>query len=570
MNNNQAFAHLPIGKTIGDGKYKITRLIGSGPFGCTYEAEYILMESKVAIKEFFLEAYCSRDAQGAVIVSVDSQAPIVARYEERFLAEARGVYKLQHPGIMRVTDIIQENGTSYFVSEYVEGQSLQDIIDREGKLTEDRALRYVGQAMKALQLAHANQALHLNIQPSNILIDSNDNAVLIGFGSWKLPDMDELASGRTVLSSSSQEYAPVEQLSAAQLTPATDIYSLGATLYAALTGTKPPSSLAISSGAANLTPLPDNVSMATKSAVDAMMQPSVKARPQSVDQIMPTLIPAPLPAPAPMPAEIDAPQPPKPIQKPKKKRGARVWIIIIACVLVLAGGALGGWLAYTHLQAKQAIKEQMAAEKAVNEHYKELKYLCEKDIEYGNKNIWKPLINARLLLDSLKCYSEEYADFEHYPLDDSGLRKMEEDLKFKTDEAKATWIRAAKGQYEIAEDYSAAIQYWHNAALLSPDADVKEAMAKFAKDQRCPAAHMAVYKASASDGKLIITYYGLSDKPVKGVVIEYAFDGKSGSSKVNIEPGFNTFAIDVDSDATRGLLALSCNGLKFYNQELDN
>lgn len=664
MNNEHAQSPLPNGRIIGEGKYKITRLIGSGAFGCTYEAEYIMMESKVAIKELFLEAYCNRDAQGSVAVGTQAQAPIVDKYEERFLAEARDVFKLQHPNIVRITDIIRENGTSYFVMDYVEGESLQQIIDREGPLPEERALRYVGQVMDALHHAHANNKLHLDVQPANILIDQNDNAVLIEFGEWKQPDKAEKEGGSTSIINNADGYTPVEQLSGAMLTPASDIYALGATLYTALTGTTPPPSHNLATGFAKLKPLPGNVSFATKRAVASMLQPKVKARPQTIDQARaglptqsvddgPATLPyntnaasnpgrrslSPMPKapnptaplsgtlplseipdskPAPsgtvplseipdikpersgtMPlSEIpeakpaiggtmplsEIPEAKKPFvggtmplssmpQQPKggkkKKSGTLMWVLIIVGAVVVLGG-VGGWLAFTQMQAKEAKEAQQAAEKAVSDRYGELKYQCEKDIEYGDKISWKPLVSAGMLLDSLNYYLSEYSDFEYYPLDDSGLNKIKDNLGQKRTEAKNAWMRSANDQYHTAEDYSAAIERWHNAALLSPDADVKEIVRKFADEKHCQAAYMAVYKASASAGKLTITYYGLSNKPVNGVAINYDLDGKSGKAIVNIEPGFNTATVDINSTASRGQLALSCNGIVFYNQELDN
>ncbi|MDE7375410.1 MAG: hypothetical protein K2N16_01025, partial [Muribaculaceae bacterium] len=254
----------------------------------------------------------------------------------------------------------------------------------------------------------------------------------------------------------------------------------------------------------------------------------------------------------------------------KKKSGALMWVLIAVGALVVIGGGVGGWLAYNYQQAKEAEQEQMATELAVNERYNELKFQCEQDIKYGDKLVWKPLVSAQMLLDSLKRYTKEYSDFEYYPLNNSELATMEENLAHKRAEAKAAWMKSANSQYEKAKDYSDAIERWHIAALLGPDADVKDIAAKFDKEMRCPAAYMAVYKASASGGKLRLEYYGLSDKPVKGVAINYTLDGHSGKAIVNIEPGFNTATIDVTSTASRGQLDLTCNGIMFYNQQLDN
>ena len=283
MNNN----HLPIGAILGNGKYRIVRFIGAGGFGCTYEAEFIEMHTKVAIKEFFVGSCCNRDATGLVSVGIDSQSLLVNKLESKFQLEARNLFRLSHPNIVRVSDIFRENGTSYYVMEFISGRSLQSIIDHEGPISEARVIKYISQVMDALDYVHSRNILHLDIKPDNIMIDDDTNkAVLIDFGVSKQYDEIDGHNTSTIIGQT-PGYAPLEQIgnNIKQFTPATDIYSLGATMYAALTGQNPPASSDIASSVAKLSPLPSTIRSSIRYAIGQMMQPNVNVRPQTISEV---------------------------------------------------------------------------------------------------------------------------------------------------------------------------------------------------------------------------------------------------------------------------------------------
>ena len=97
-------AHLPEGTLLQGGKYRIVRFIGSGGFGCTYEAEHTELKEKVAIKEFFVKDFCNRDGETSrITVGTESKRPLVAKLLMKFKDEARSLYRLRHPGIVRVS-----------------------------------------------------------------------------------------------------------------------------------------------------------------------------------------------------------------------------------------------------------------------------------------------------------------------------------------------------------------------------------------------------------------------------------------------------------------------------------
>lgn len=270
------------GTLLQGGKYKIVRFIGSGGFGCTYEACHEMLEKRVAIKEFFVKDFCNRDDTTChVTVGTQSKKGLVAKLRKKFIDEAKALCRLQHPGIVRVTDVFEENGTAYFVMDYVDGRSLSDMV-KSRPLSEPVALDYIRQVCVALQYVHSSNRLHLDIKPANIMVDRQGKAVLIDFGASKQYD-EENGENTSTLMGKTPGYAPPEQMGNAvsHFIPATDIYALGATLYKVLTGVTPPASNLIISGEV-LPPMPQSISTSTRDAVAAAMQLNKNKRPQSV------------------------------------------------------------------------------------------------------------------------------------------------------------------------------------------------------------------------------------------------------------------------------------------------
>ncbi len=269
------------------GKYKIVRFINSGGFGCTYEAEHVMLEKRVAIKEFFVKDFCNRDETTSnVSVGITSKRGLVAKLRRKFVDEAKALCRLEHRGIVRVSDVFEENGTAYFVMDFVEGRSLSEIVKEQKRLPEARALKYIRQIAEALRYVHGNNRLHLDVKPGNIMIDRNDNAVLIDFGASKQYDEQDGENTSTLLGKT-PGYAPLEQMGndVVKFTPATDIYALGATLYKALSGVTPLSANLLASGE-GLAPLPASISMFTRRAISKSMEINKTKRPQSIDEFL--------------------------------------------------------------------------------------------------------------------------------------------------------------------------------------------------------------------------------------------------------------------------------------------
>lgn len=287
--------------------YRITRFLSRGGFGCTYEAEHILLGRHVALKELFVGELSRRDAATGHVEPMDREKKaLIDRIRTKFLEEARVLCNLRHPGIINVSDLFEENGTAYYAMEFIVGQSLQEIVDRRGALPEREAAGYIRQVAEALRYVHSRHRLHLDIKPANVMVDGAGNAILIDFGVSK--QYDEVNGLNTsTLMGVTPNYAPPEQVAngVGKFLPATDIYALGATLYTLLTGKIPTSCVNRAFGQA-LDPLPGAVSEAARRAVDQAMRLDLATRTADADAFLAALEAAPRPAapkPAPAPAQ---------------------------------------------------------------------------------------------------------------------------------------------------------------------------------------------------------------------------------------------------------------------------
>lgn len=335
--------HLKEGILLQGGKYRIVRFISSGGFGCTYEAEHVMFRKRVAIKEFFVKDFCGRDENTALVtVETTNKRGLIDKMKLKFIDEARSLFDLHHQGIVRVTDIFEENNTAYYVMDYIDGKSLKEIVDKEGALSEVRALGYIRQVADALGYVHAHNRLHLDIKPSNIMIDGNDHAILIDFGTSK--QYDEVNGENTsTLLGHTPGYAPPEQIGndLVTFTPTTDIYALGATLYKLLSGITPTSSNLRISGE-KMEPLSGSISAPTCNTVERAMKLNRYNRPDSIDAFLSLLF-----APVSVLDEddentvIDGGVLPTPVSGPKPSLNPRKWLIPLLLLWVTALCTLG-------------------------------------------------------------------------------------------------------------------------------------------------------------------------------------------------------------------------------------
>ena len=284
-----ANVELENGSHLKHGEYRIERVLGQGGFGITYEAEQTSLGRRVAVKEFFMKDYCNRD-DGSSHMSVPSvgSRDVVESFRNKFIREARMLAGFRHQSIVKVFDVFEENGTAYYVMEYLEGGSLQNLVRQRGRLTEAVALEYIREVADALGYIHSKDTLHLDVKPGNIMLDADGRAILIDFGISKHIDSEGHLTSSTPMCVS-KGYAPLEQVAqepGSSYSPATDIYSLGATLYCLLTGRTPLEPSALLDGLPTGELETAGVSATTIAAISAAMQVRKEDRPQSAAEFL--------------------------------------------------------------------------------------------------------------------------------------------------------------------------------------------------------------------------------------------------------------------------------------------
>jgi len=231
------YKELTKGTTLQSGKYTVERVIGAGGFGITYYALHNGLGHYFAIKEFFISAYCMRNSLNKTVMLQGIDPAIYDKYRNKFIEEAQILARLDHPNIVKVTDIFQENNTAYLVMQFIEGQTLQRLVEQKGKLDYETAVNYIAQLSEAVDYIHQRDILHRDIKPENIIITPANKAILIDFGSAREFIHDKTQQHTSIYT---QGYAPLEQYSSTGKKGSySDIYSLGATFYFALTGQKP-------------------------------------------------------------------------------------------------------------------------------------------------------------------------------------------------------------------------------------------------------------------------------------------------------------------------------------------
>ena len=221
-------------------RYKIEEVIGAGGFGITYRAWDPLLQSYVAIKEYYPSGIATRSADSSkVCVPVGQEQREYHRGRIRFLKEAQDVARFQsEPNIVSIYDYLEENDTAYMVMEYLHGCTPKQYIrEHGGRLDTDHILHICLSVLDALAVVHKAGMIHRDISPENIFICEDLTVKLIDFGAAKQVYLDGEQTMSVVLKPG---YAPPEQYAKKDKQgPWTDIYALGATLYFAATGEKP-------------------------------------------------------------------------------------------------------------------------------------------------------------------------------------------------------------------------------------------------------------------------------------------------------------------------------------------
>ena len=242
--NAETFALKP--GTILEGKYLVGEMLGQGGFGITYIGFDLLLEQKVAIKEYYpmSTGMVSREGHSTVVWSSAMMGKTgTQKGFDSFLKEARKMAKLGGiPGVVGVKSVFIQNETAYIVMDFIEGETLLKKLQKNGPMDFDSCVKLMTPIMQALEEVHEHGIIHRDISPDNIMVRPDGKLILLDLGAAK--DLDIQGNDGSVQSSqmvAKHGFSPIEQYSkSGKVGPWTDIYAMAATIYYCCTGILPP------------------------------------------------------------------------------------------------------------------------------------------------------------------------------------------------------------------------------------------------------------------------------------------------------------------------------------------
>ena len=217
---------LEIGQVLKD-RYRIESVLGEGGMGTVYMAHDTLIDRPRAIKELYPDPLASEAKLHAA--------------RKQFEQEAQALASLRHQNLPHVSDYFSVDEYDYLVMDYVEGESLADVLDRKKRPTEPLALDWLAQILDALTYCHSHHIVHRDIKPANLILTPDGRIVLVDFGLVKMVDPHNPQTATIVRGLGTPQYTPLEQYdhSVGHTDARSDIYALGATFYHLLTGRAP-------------------------------------------------------------------------------------------------------------------------------------------------------------------------------------------------------------------------------------------------------------------------------------------------------------------------------------------
>ena len=242
--NAESFALKP--GTILEGKYLVGEMLGQGGFGITYIGFDLLLEQKVAIKEYYpmSTGMVSREGHSTVVWSSAMMGKTgTQKGFDSFLKEARKMAKLGGiPGVVGVKSVFIQNETAYIVMDFIEGETLLKKLQKNGPMDFDSCVKLMTPIMQALAEVHEHGIIHRDISPDNIMVRPDGKLILLDLGAAK--DLDIQGKDGNMQSSqmvAKHGFSPIEQYSkSGKVGPWTDIYAMAATIYYCCTGILPP------------------------------------------------------------------------------------------------------------------------------------------------------------------------------------------------------------------------------------------------------------------------------------------------------------------------------------------
>ncbi|MGD8560321.1 MAG: serine/threonine-protein kinase [Gammaproteobacteria bacterium] len=281
VQNNQ----LPLGTQLSH--YQINKTLSAGGFGIVYLAVDRRNDQPVVIKEYLPNKLAKREADLNVVPRADECISTLNEGRQLFLLEVSALKKLNHPNIVHITDSFDAFNTVYIVMDYRPGENLQNILSQHGTLTEPVIRRIFPPLIDGVRLVHANNLLHLDIKPGNILIQQDGNPILLDFGAVIRKNMSRTMQPRPVITPG---FSPVEQHDPkGYCGPWTDIYAIAATIRTCIEGHPPPKSTERQEQD-RMKPaavaFKRKYSASLLEAIDSAMEVDALLRPQTIEEFM--------------------------------------------------------------------------------------------------------------------------------------------------------------------------------------------------------------------------------------------------------------------------------------------
>jgi eukaryotic-like serine/threonine-protein kinase len=307
------------------GRYVVLAELGRGGMGVVWRAEDRVMGRHVAVKELHLPAGLGAEERRL--------------FRERLLREARTAGRLNHPGIVTVYDVVTDGGVDHIVMELIEARTLADVVADSGPLDERSALTLARQLVDALGAAHDNGVVHRDVKPSNVMLGARGRVTLTDFGIAQAADDPRLTTTGSLVGSPG--YLAPERLEGQPATPASDLWSLGATLYHAVQGNSPftrESSAATIWAVLHADVATTRIRGPLGPVIGGLLQRDPRARlggPQAAALLAGSAVPA--------ASDSDTDTQPVPRQSAGPARGGRRWLWAAVALLIglLAGGLAG-------------------------------------------------------------------------------------------------------------------------------------------------------------------------------------------------------------------------------------
>jgi serine/threonine protein kinase len=467
------YVALQAGQTIG--RYEIVSVLGQGGFGITYRARDVQLGREVAIKEYLPSALAIRQDGATVLPRTTKMADDFGWGRDRFVTEGRTLASLHRAtAIVHVFDYLEANGTAYIVMELLSGETLEDRINKNGKLSAEEVERILWPLLDGLEQVHSAGFLHRDIKPANILLDAAGNPTLIDFGASRAA----MAGRSTALTAIfTPGYAAAEQMTSAKQGPWTDIYGLSATLYHAIAGRTPPSAFdrMLSDTYEPLSQIkPAGFSPGVLAGIDAGLAVVASDRPQSIAGWRPILSMAEAPAadatvvigkaPTPAPRHVSTLPPPA---APTSSSRTGLWLALGALVLVLLGG--GGYYYAVRGPDPEMVKAQRAAEEAEAGRLKAEEVAAKLRIENEQRLKAEEIAAARQRQEAAEAAAKKQFEEEtrrKVETEMAAQKKAEEEAKRKADEEAEARRKAVEDARKAVEFVAGSFDHFGKTLML--------------------------------------------------------------------------------------------------------